>query len=65
MDALKPLTNEEIGILEEIFVEIRDKIRHHPYHADMDWGAEEIATFEALDKRVWEEAKRRNLWWAR
>jgi hypothetical protein len=62
---MQPLSNEEINIIEDVFGEIRDKIRHYPDHADMGWDAEEIAIFEALDKRVWEEAKRRGIWWAR
>jgi hypothetical protein len=61
---MESLTDDEISVLYDVFVEVQDKLRHYT-DGEMGWDAEEIATFHGLNQTLWDDAKRRKLWWAR
>lgn len=61
---MKSLTDEEISILNDIFCEVQDKIRHYE-DAEMGWGESEITAFFNLSTQLHNEAMARKFWWAR
>jgi len=61
---MESLTDAEISVLADIFMEVESKLRHHE-DGEMGWDGDEIGTFYGLSRLVWNQAKCRNLWWAR
>jgi hypothetical protein len=58
------LTDAQVGIMEDILNEFRDRLRHYP-DAELGWDAEQVQAFNDLDAQHHAEAKKRKLWWAR
>lgn len=55
------LTDDELNMLDDMLDDLSDKMRHYP----RDYSDEDLDTHNSLRRKVYNEAKRRKLWWAR
>jgi hypothetical protein len=58
------LTNRDLDLLQDIFDEVLDKIRHG-FASDMGWDAGDVEDFDDLVSRHHAAAKAAGFWWAR
>jgi hypothetical protein len=58
------LTERDIDILEDIFANVRDKLRHGQA-SELGWDAGDVDDFYNLVKRHREAAKAAGFWWAK
>jgi hypothetical protein len=58
------LTDVQVGVLEDVFDVIRDRLHHYP-DGELGWDTEQVQAFHDLDAKHRAEAKKRKFWWAR
>lgn len=58
------LDSHQLGLLEDVFNEVYDDIRHYE-DAQLGWDAEDISAFGAMYSQFRDAAKAEGCWWAR